>query len=163
MLPIKVILDEIGRVNYVVFSHAVLEEHWVKLLHAVVNEGKHGSARFESEPCDEVLTWLETSGKRHIEFFSFLTRHLCRKIKQLVTTLSVDKKHESHQLIGSFSVHLRCEQRVTLLNISHLVVKFVIISHYTDSSVDARLNLDGAEAEHGHCRIGMPSFLWTNE
>lgn len=89
-------LGKIGRVNYVVFSHLVLKEDWVKLLHTVVNESQHGSAWLESKSFDEALTWLETSGKRHIEFFSFLARHLCCEIKYLVTTLCVDEEEESH-------------------------------------------------------------------
>lgn len=80
------------RVNYIVFSHVVLESYWVELLHAVVNEGKHRSAGLESESLDEALARLKTSREGHIEFFSFLAGHLSGKIEHLVTTLGVNEE-----------------------------------------------------------------------
>lgn len=46
---------------YEIFSHLVLELMRIKLLHAVVNKRKHRGAWSESEPGNEVLSWLEPS------------------------------------------------------------------------------------------------------
>jgi len=48
-------------IAYEIFSHLVLELMRVKLLHAVVNKRKHRGAWSESEPGNEVLSWLEPS------------------------------------------------------------------------------------------------------
>ena len=132
-------------------------------MHAVVDEGEHGGAGLESKPIDEALAWLEASRERHIELLSLLARHLSREVEDCVTTLSVNEEHQGHQLVDSFSVTLGCEQGILVLNRSHLIVKFFIISNYADAAIYACLDLDGTETEHCHCCVGVTVVLGSSE
>lgn len=63
----------------------------------------------------------------------------------------------------SFSVVLRGEEGIFVLNGLHLVVELVVVPDNGDASVDAGLDFDGAETEQGHGRTGVAVVLGTSE
>ena len=146
----------------------------VEARHPVLDEVEHRSTGLESKSGDELFTWFEPPIVKlliwyclpwewYIEFFSFLAAHPGCDIEDLVSILGADEVVEEHDLEDTFSVHLRREQWIGVLDGLHSVVKIVIVTDNTDASVDAGLDLDGSKAEHGQGCSGSAVALGSFE
>ena len=134
----------------------------IKLLDPIVNKVKHGSTWLKSKSINETLTWFETSWKGNIKFLPLLSREFSSIIEKLISSCCIDEIEQEQHLIDSLSVHLRCEERISILNWFHFIVKS-LVSDDSNSSIDACLDFYRTKTEHRQNWPSLPVVLWACE